>query len=314
MRRRFEDPADSLELTLGCMWDNFGNIILIALLVTILARESKTLEKTSGSPALTQLGAARAEDALALGKSVQADLARQAADPTLAQRLKLVQERENLRQEIERQRESLRLTAEKLAASAAIAKTSIADILRHSQEELEKTQKTLAQEQSRTDTLKLTLETQKKKLQERQRELVVATDQRVRRVRLPREHQTSKKHLYVITRFGRLYPLYYFRDSEPQRNTVSLRWTDESPTIRRVEPAPDQGLAALADPAALARFFHQFPAAEVYLVFQVYEDSFAAFNAAKEAAVAQGLEYTWEPRRSDEVLRTGAAALPPPPQ
>src|SRR5215468_9333627 len=101
MRRGFKDPADSLELTLGCMWDNFGNIILIALLVTILARESKTLEKTSGSPASTQLGAARAEDALALAKSVQADLERQAADPGLAQRLKLVQERENLRQEIE---------------------------------------------------------------------------------------------------------------------------------------------------------------------------------------------------------------------
>jgi hypothetical protein len=314
MRRRFEDPADSLELTLGCMWDNFGNIILIALLVTILARESKTLEKASGNPALTELGGSRAQDALAVAKAVQTDLARQAADPNLAERLKLTQQRESLRQESDRQRELLRLALEKALVGADLTKTSIAEIVQLSQTQLKAAQNSLSQEQNRTDQLQVDIEKQRKRLQERQKDLVLATDQRVRHVRLPREHQTSKRHLYIIVRYGRLYPLYYFRDGEPQRNTASLRWIEESPTTRRVDPVPDQGLTALADPATLPRFFHQFPAAEVYIVFQVFEDSFAAFNAAKEAAVAQGLEYTWEPRRNDEVLRTGAAALPPPPQ
>ena len=67
-RRRLPEAADSLELTVGCLWDNFGNIILIALLVTLLARDSKTANTVTQGAAgdLAQRRHAQAEQALAL--------------------------------------------------------------------------------------------------------------------------------------------------------------------------------------------------------------------------------------------------------
>ena len=310
MRRRFEEAADSLELVLGCMWDNFGNIILIALLVTILARESSNVNPVSSTPA-TQRDAARAQEALALAKAVALDLSEKSADPALADRLKWLEQRQRLRQEADRQQERIRAVTEQLGNVGA--RTSVVDIVRTAQTELAARQQVLTAERGETDRLKLAIEAQKKRVQDKQRELLAASDQRVRRLRLPREHATSKTHFYLIVRYGRLYPLYIFRNGDPERNTTSVRWTEESPGSKRVEALADKGIV-VTEEAGLAPFFRQFPADNLYLVFQVYEDSFAAFNTAKAAAVAQRFEYTWEPRKRDEVLRLGAAARPPPPQ
>jgi len=313
MRRRYEEPADSLELVLGCMWDNFGNIILIALLATIVARESKNNKPANARAEISRREAARAEDALALAKAVSADLSEKSSDPALAERLKLLEQRQNLRQEVDRQQERIRVATEQLVVNAASARTSVVDIVRTAQTELAARQQLLTAEHRETDQLKLGIEAQKRKLQEKQRELLAASDQRVRRLRLPREHETAKTHFYIIVRYGRLYPLYTFRNGDPERNTTSLRWTEESPGSKRVEALADKG-ALIQDEAGLVPFFRQFPADSLYLVFQVYEDSFAAFNKAKAASVAQRFEYTWEPRKRDEVLRLGAGARPPPPQ
>lgn len=312
-RRRFPEASDSLELTLGCMWDNFGNIILIALLVTVLARETKITAKAAGSTDLVQRRAARAAQDLAEARVAEAELVTASTDPALGERLKLLAQRQALRQESDRQRDLLRVANDTLATNAATARSIVLETLRRAQLDLEAARKELAQAREQDDAVMRSIELEQKRLDEKRRELTAASSQRVQRLRLPREHPTSKTHLYIIARYGRLYPLLIFRDGEAQRNTATLRWTEESATSKRIEPKPDQGLAVVPGSPALARFFQQFPASEIYLVFQVYEDSFAAFNAAKRAAIAEGLEYTWEPRRADEVLRLGAGARPPPP-
>jgi hypothetical protein len=310
-RRPFPPASDSLELTLGCMWDNFGNIILIALLVTVLARETKISAKAAGG---TDLAQHRAAQALADARAAQADLAAAASDPALSQRLQLLAHRQSLRQESDRQRALLQIAQDTLATNATTAKSIVLATLRQAQADLQTAQHELAQRREQGDSLFRSIDQEQKLLDQKQRELTAANARHVQHLRLPREHPTSKTHLYIIARYGRLYPLLTFRDGEAQRNTATLNWVDEPPSSKRVDPKPDQGLAVTGDSPALTRFFQQFPDQDVYLVFQVYEDSFAAFNAAKRAAVAAGLEYTWEPRRPDEVLRLGPGARPPPPQ
>ena len=104
------------------------------------------------------------------------------------------------------------------------------------------------------------------------------------------------------------------RSGSPLRNTTSLRWEQETPTTRRIEPIAGLGLDPAGGAAGITQFFRELSADRVYLIFQVYEDSFAAFNRVKPVAVRQGLEYTWEPRRNDAPLRLGPAGPAPPPQ
>ena len=154
----------------------------------------------------------------------------------------------------------------------------------------------------------------KRGMQEESNRLAQVTARQVQRLRLPHEHPTTKTHLYVIVRYGLAYPLYLFRQGEAERNTTALRWEQENANTRRIDPVPGSGINPETGLAALAQFLRSLPSDKVYLVFQVYEDSFAAFNTVKEATVKQGVEYTWEPRRNNAVLRLGATELPPPPQ
>ena len=118
----------------------------------------------------------------------------------------------------------------------------------------------------------------------------------------------------MIVRYGQAYPLYLFRQGDAERNTAALRWEEEGANTKRIDPVSGRGINPETTPVAVTQFLRSLPSDKVYLVFQVYEDSFAAFNSIKEATVKQGVEYTWEPRRNNAVLRLGATELPPPPQ
>jgi hypothetical protein len=317
--RRFKEASDSLELTLGCMWDNFGNIILIALLVTVLAREidpNQTADharRSSADLALQRLQ--QAEAALVQAKAEQADLSRQSADPLLVDRLQLLGQRQTLRQQLDSLQQLFQATQASLASNAANAGASVMGKLQRSQNELDAVRRELAEERQKTAALASQLEEKSRRVAESQGQLTVAREERVRRLRLPREHETTKQHLYVIVRYGKLYPLYFVQHQPPERNNRTLRWEEVNETVRKVEPIPQAGVDPVAQVAASAQFFSDIPADRFYLLFQVYEDSFAAFNAAKKIAVHERFEYTWQPRTTNEVLTIGGAAAPvPPPQ
>jgi len=317
MSRRTISQPDSLEMLLDTMCNTFGGIILIALLIALLARDTKVKEAetraVTENEAMLQRRIASVEKDLADVRAQQTALERQARESAQSGLLSMIEARQRLRQLRGGLADVLRNAHQKLDAGPAANAGQVEQAIR------QMLQKLNASEQRQTEAR--ALETS---LKERQRELQLTLQQdsnrlaqaiarRVQRLRLPREHATTKTHLYVIVRYGRLYPFLVYRDGEPERNTTSLRWIDETPTTRRVEPLPTLGVP-VTNEGALAPFFRQFPADSLYLVFEVYEDSFAAFIAAKAAAIAQGFEYTWQPRRNGEVLRTGGGGAPPPPQ
>ena len=313
-RRRLPEAADSLELTVGCLWDNFGNIILIALLVTLLARDSKTANTVTQGAAgdLAQRRHAQAEQALAHALQAQQALAAQTSDPNLRERLQWVGQRVALRQESDRLQRRLELLHQALTTNAAATREQILEQFRQSQAELDAAQKKLADERNRTAPLEADLAQQRQRLEETEQSVARAREQRVRR--LPREHQSTKLHLYIIVRYNRLYPLYQFTDGMIERNTNSVAWDQVSPTVRKAEAIRERGVDIVRDSAAVARYLRSIPREEYYPAFVVYEDSFGAFNTAKETAVSDHLEYAWEPMQANESLTLGPGGHTPPPQ
>lgn len=317
MSRRTLGQPDSLEMLLDTMCNTFGGIILIALLIALLARETNVKDAATrvvtDSETMLQQRIALAEQDLREARARQAVLEQQARDHAQAGLFQLIEQREQLRQLSAGLTERLRDSQSQLDAGPSADTSHVEEAIRQMLERVSNTE----QRQIEARNLQASLQTKQRELrrtlQQDSNRLAQALAPRVQRLRLPREHETDKKHLYIVVRHGRLYPLYVYRNDNPERNTHSLRWIEESPTIRRVEPLPTLG-APVTTENALATFFRQYPVDHVYLVFQVYEDSFAAFNTAKTAAVALGFDYTWQPRRNSEILRIGAGSAPPPPQ
>ena len=318
MTRRQIQQGDSLEMLLDTMCNTFGGIILIALLIALLARETKVSEaetrRVTESTASLERQRDQAARELARTKQLQEELDARAADPAQASTLRLIVERERLRWMSAALDEAARAAAEAESAGSAASQEKVIAHLQAMAATNRDAELKLIEERNLGRSLLGRLEELNRGVQTESNRLAQLTAQQVQRLRLPREHETTKTHLYVILRHGRVYPLYRFRNGEPERNTNSLRWEQETPTTRRIEPIAGLGLDPTGGAAGLAQFFRELSPDRVYLVFQVYEDSFAAFNLVKPAAVRQGLEYTWEPRRHDAPLRLGPAGPAPPPQ
>ena len=110
---------------------------------------------------------------------------------------------------------------------------------------------------------------------------------------LPNEQQTDRKPWGVIVRYGRLYPLNLIAPgtaSGQTKNLRSLAWRNDL-----VEPKWGQGDEPETGIADMAALFQQNSKTNFYFYFLVYDDSFAAFNRAKETAVGLGFQYGWYP-------------------
>jgi len=304
MTRRAPPQSDSLEMLLDTMCNTFGGIILIALLIALLARETR--RNQAETRAITQSASLlhrqleQAQSELAQARRLQQELARRAADPATAHLLSLVQRREQLRDLNE-------LLVEQLRTANQPVSFRPADLISNWTARATAVETNLTQER----TLAASLQSQLADLQLQSNALAQAALRQVQHLRLPREHDTTKTNLNVIVRYQRVYPLYFFRYGLPERNTDSLAWQEEPNNIKRVDPLPNQGFDA---GPALAPFLAQVPTNNFYLAFQVYEDSFAAFRPAKEAALQHGLEYAWEPRTNGFIVRLGPGIQPPKPQ
>ncbi len=112
------------------------------------------------------------------------------------------------------------------------------------------------------------------------------------RMRLPNLSGTTNKPWNVIVRYGRVYPLYLLAPAgrAPLKNSRTLDWRGAY-----VEPQPGRGDDPEGAVADMARAFRSSAQTNYYFAFWVYEDSFAAFNRAKEVVFNQGMQYGWEP-------------------
>jgi hypothetical protein len=126
-----------------------------------------------------------------------------------------------------------------------------------------------------------------------QRQIAVKLNDLQRPLRLPREHDTGKRIIYVIARYGHIYPC---RNSDLSRNESDIVWTSKLDS-EIAEPIQGKGFDPVAYPQGVEAYFNSQSKDTVYMAFCVFQDSFPAFIRARQLAIASGITYGWEPFR-----------------
>ncbi len=269
MARRTTIWPTSLELVLDTVCNTFGCIVLLALLVTLLARQSgselvqsteilklqtewerQREENRALSEAVTAL-----ENQIALLPSAATGLARQ--EQALRQECRSLAERIG---ELGRQRETNRQTAEQIRRQLADAKVR-----------LERTKQQLGEHRS--------------KLADGSEEITLSRERENRR----------KAEIGIVVRFGRMY-IWHRYDEHGIRlglNTDEFLVTGKEHSALVTEPKPYAGILLDAPdaPARIAQRLAQFDPQRHVLTIAVWDDSFAQFAVLRCQAVRLGFEY-----------------------
>jgi hypothetical protein len=132
-------------------------------------------------------------------------------------------------------------------------------------------------------------------------------------MRLPSIGRTAKERWPVIVRYGRIFPLYLpssvGRGGKAQ-NLQMIDWLLAPGRGLRVEPKRDQGEEPESGITEIAQALARNSKTNFYFTFYVYEDSFAAFNRAKETACNLGFQYGWEPEAQNTPLYASRSSQP----
>jgi len=311
MSCRFQSPG-SLEMLLDTMCNTFGGIILIALLISLVARDHRLQPQATARAASAATRVLEAEANLARARAAAEAALNATGD--VAVRVRLAGEREELRARLGLlDEESARLKA-RLLVEAATAEQEVQDLAARLEQERQRLERELPAERARQRDLTREQERLQAQAALAREQLRERTRPEVRQLRFPREHPTGKRPCDVIVRQGRLYPVHFFSQGLKQRNTATLRWRPAEGGGEYVEPLPGLGLDPVRDLEAVEAFFRQVPAGGYFLVFQVYQDSFGAFGLAKQMAVNRGFETGWVPLQNLQPLKAASGGQPRAPQ
>lgn len=300
MSLRHTKPPDSLELLLDTMCNLFGGIVLLAVLVTLLAKQEKgaQVDANVDSRAMLQRRIARVE-------AEQDDLRRQqdeleaqiAADPA-KERLHMVSERKRLQRQLD-------LLREQAIAGQAQATNAPSSDPAERLRQLEAEKKAIELQRGRLENSRATIEEAQRQMLQRekdlQRQLAETSAKQVQALRLPQERETGKRAFWILVKHGQLYPL--LKDSGVQ-NDESISWTQVGTDSSLPTPLAGRGVDPAKSPTAFRRIIQSIPEGK-YVAFIVWEDSFGAFNAAKQLTVATKREYGWDPHKQDEKVTFG---------
>ena len=295
-------------MLLDTMCNAFGGIILLAVLVTLLtSKERDTAAGASDTQEMLQRRLALAKATLQQSLHLRASLQAKADDGRWKTQVSLLDTRRKIQDEIKAIRELAAQSAKELDASASSDPTermkSLNAQLAVAQARKLETQNSVAASKDNAKRLNARLVG----LEKQATDLV---NESQRQVRLPKEHETGKSVIYIIARYGRIYPC---RNSDLSRNETDIDWTSalSSETAR---PKQGRGIDP-ANAATLRTYFRNLSGNSAYVAFCVFEDSFPAFVRAKQLATESGLAYGWEPFQfSDGPVSFGPVGHTPKPQ
>jgi hypothetical protein len=309
MNLRRKTPNDSLYLLLDTLCNAFGGIILLAVLVVLLTSKEKSQSATSGdSQEMVQRRLALAQANLQQALQLQTSLQANAKDERWKTQVSLLANRQQMQNEIKTIRELAAQNAKELDASAssdpAERMKALNSQLAAAQTRKAETENSLA---AAHDNVKR-LNTRLAGLEKQASDLV---NESLRQLRLPKEHETSKRVIYVIARYGRIYAC---RNSDLSRNEKDIQW-NSTRTSETAEPKRGMGIDPVGNAAGLKSYFKNLSEKSVYVAFCVFEDSFPVFIRAKQIATESGLSYGWDPfQLSDGPVSFGEGGHTPKPQ
>jgi len=277
MRRKLQ-TEDSLELLLDIICNTFGGVLFMAILLSVLLKNSQFRESPADTPAPTasasDIASAQAElqklqGAAKAQSQVRADFATRQGE--LASALDDLRDWETRRQTARAERDRLRG-----ATTSQRAK--------------------LGQDRLDQATLEARLKTETAALVLLRGQLAEEQRSRTRSAALPRERSTVRSERGVVVRFGRVYTWHRYDSSGEQvgLNTDDLLVHERSDGRYGVTPKPYAGVAIGTQPrdvAALRQKLADFHPDRHYLAVIVWEDSFAEFQILRNQLVADGWEY-----------------------
>src|ERR1043166_3413428 len=308
MNLRRRKPADSLYMLLDTMCNAFGGIILLAVLVVLLTSHERAQSQTgSDTNEMVRRRIAIAESNLRQALDLQASLQTKAGDERWKNQVALLDTRRQIQNEINDTRELATQDAKEIDASAS---SDPAERMKNLSAQLSAAQARKLAAQNGLDASKDNVKRLSGRLAGLDQQAANLINESQRELRLPKEHETGKRVLYVIVRYNRIYPC---RNSDLSRNESDIEWTSTF-TSETAEPRMGKGIVPGNTPA-LTTYFRNLPRESVYLVFCVFEDSFSAFITAKQRAVQSGLAFGWEPfQAKDGAVSFGAVGHTPKPQ
>ena len=310
---RFEQ-SDSTGLMLDIVCNVFGGILLIAILVTLLARETESeLTPDPNSDAKMQLIQLRLDRIIAENERIKqknAELEKEMGAMNDPIRYQLLDSLTETKQELDTVEDELQAKQRELNVSSNINAGDLLENLKTAKAEAENQ---LAAEKEKS----LFLEASLGQLKQRELDLVdrkVAKEKQISRKRLPQERPINKKWLWVLVRYGKLYPVRLPSSRNIfDRNKGSIRWTDEL-LSKIAEPIPEKGIVVLENDTGWKEYLSRWAPGEYFLTFAVWPDSYRAFNAAKRNAVERGMSYGWDVWDRGEVIVFGDQGSVPKPQ
>jgi hypothetical protein len=309
MNLRRKTPNDSLYLLLDTLCNAFGGIILLAVLVVLLTSKEKSQSAAAGdSQEMLQRRLALAQTNLQQALQLQATLQKKANDDRWKTQLSLLTTRHQIQEEIKAVRELSLKNAKELDANAS---SDPADRMRMLSAQLGESQSRKAEAQNSLAAAKTNITRLNSRLGSLQKQASYLVNNSQRQLRLPKEHDTSKRVIYVIARYGRIYTC---RNADLSRNESDIEW--ESKLASEVAyPKQGMGIDPSIEAARLGAYFRTLTENSAYVAFCVFEDSFPAFIRAKQIAAESGLTYGWDPFKfSDGPVSFSAVGHVPKPQ
>ena len=309
MNLRRKKPSDSLYMLLDTMCNAFGGIILLAVLVVLLTSNEKSQRTTSSdTQEMLQRRVAIADANLQQSLQLQTTLQTRTNDDRWKTQVSLLATRQQIQDEITAIRE---LAAQNAKDLDAFSSADPAERMKNLETQLAAAQ---AKKLEALNSLAASKENAKRLnmrlvgLEKQATDLVNASQ---RQLRLPKEHETGKRVVYIIARYGRIYTC---RNSDLSRNENDIEWTSTL-TSQIAEPRNGKGIDLTVNSAELRTYFRNQSESSVYVAFCVYEDSFPAFIKAKQLATESGLSYGWEPFQfSDGPVSFSSVGHAPKPQ
>jgi hypothetical protein len=285
MNLRRKTPADSLYLLLDTLCNAFGGIILLAVLVVLLTSKEKSQSGTgSESQEMLQRRLSVAQTNLQQSLLLAASLNTKANDSRWKQQIALLSTRKDLQDSIQQIRDSVLQNSQELDAANA---ADPAERLKFLNSELATAQTRKAESQNSLSAAEDNINRLKQRLIDMEKQVTAKLDELQRPLRLPKEHETAKRVVWIIARYGHIYPC---RNADLSRNENDINWTTDLDD-EIAEPIPGRGIDPTLNPGELSKYFDQQSSEEVYFAFDVFEDSFPAFIQAKQIAIRNGLSY-----------------------
>jgi hypothetical protein len=308
--RRFRSRAnDSLDLLLDTICNAFGGIVLIAILITLLTRDTQDRMEEQASSADRELIERQIASLQSDIKEAQDYLQRQAdavsVDPKLLSQLdQLKGALETAKGENNEAWVAWKDSASKAAGYDPESDKALGDrVAITSRLSRLKTENTSLKE--KLDRLKMRLETLR-------RERAEIVNSKAEQLRLPKEQAERVGYVFILLKNSEIYPLFTARDGELKPNEYSLEWERFGDSGYNVTPISGKGIRPEAAGSALAEFLDVLAREGKYAALDVDSKSVEAYRALRTELLRRRIPFGWDYDETAKQSFSPSGTVPPP--